>query len=497
MSGLIRNTSIVTGFSALAQLAGFLRLIIITYVFGATIEVDTYYLALVIPSIITLVFSGWLQLTYVGRYTQLLGESERTAHEFKMTMGLLVLGSAVVITLLCYTFPQILLSLVEHAEQGSVVAAFSSLLWLIVPITLADFMGQTLNGHHRFALAAGAPIVNALVSIAVLTYGAEFGTEILIWSLLAGAVAQLIMVTPSFLALAPLQGQLTLGELRVVGALTLWVVPGIALANLMLGVMQFSIAFFGTGIVTIMAVANRLNAAFNQLTVMGISHVLLPHFANLDAQSDSMSTFLILRRLSRGSAVIGAIMLVGAFLFAEPLINLLFVRGAFTPEDGKTTAFLLCVLCFSFIPFALGTFIARLFTARRDARSVFVSGLLSFTLVCATALLAWSLEEKTLIALAPMAAYCGTAIYWLTKLDDDLSSSLILRDICIGVVRGLTVVMPASLIVGYFGFHTNVGLFVMLVSFITLSALVALVAKVWQWTLVSQINKLEESPSEN
>ena len=119
MSGLIRNTSIVTGFSALAQLAGFLRLIIITYVFGATSEVDTYYLALIIPSTITLVFSGWLQLTYVGRYTQLLGESEQTAHEFKMTMGLLVLGSTVIIALLCYTFPHILLSLVEHAEQGS------------------------------------------------------------------------------------------------------------------------------------------------------------------------------------------------------------------------------------------------------------------------------------------------------------------------------------------------------------------------------------------
>src|SRR4029453_6851163 len=96
---MLRSTGIVTLFGIAAQMAAFLRTAVIAALLGVSPAVDAYNLGLIAPIFASTVIGSWLQLSFVGRYTELVTkESHDLAAAYRGRMLILVVAGALLLT---------------------------------------------------------------------------------------------------------------------------------------------------------------------------------------------------------------------------------------------------------------------------------------------------------------------------------------------------------------------------------------------------------------
>ncbi|MFT7651193.1 MAG: putative peptidoglycan lipid II flippase [Limisphaerales bacterium] len=453
---MLGAVSTVTGFAVASQFIGFLRMAIIAYAFGLSTDVDAYYLGLAIPTLVILVFSNWAQLSYLGRYTTLVVEDNQPlARAFRLTMLLLVALLATLTCVLGFVFPEIPIQFFLNAtatQEAAAIVAFQWTVLIIAPSVVADFMGQSLNGHRNFAVPAAAQLANAVVATLALWLSPSKGIESLVGSLIFGALVQLAIVAVPFMRLRSRKDSgkwphsLIKAELRVVFRLTLYIVPAVILSNAVLSILQFNIAQFGDGAVSTMGYANRINSAIGQLLVIGLGTVLLPHFAALIAKSELGATQYLFRRLVRGSILVSSIVVALVFLIGESWLSILLDRGAFDEAAVAAVHHLLVLLSFALLPMAIGTFIARYFSALRRADFLLFSGLIAFVCVFVVAKVGAELGSIQNIALAPTVAFSATTVFWLWKLAQVFPLKPMLSDAIRATLTSLALIATISVL---------------------------------------------------
>ena len=184
----------------------------------------------------------------------------------------------------------------------------------LIPIILGDFIGLILNSHGRFFAAAAAPLVNALVSVLGLWFWSRLDLSALVWTLLLGAIAQGLVVVVALLRLRlgfPLATGAAKAEVRTTLMLGLPLLPAMMLANSAAAIVQFRAAQLGEGVVAAYGYAARLHGALAQVLVIGLSTVLLPHFAALWSRGETAEIVSLFRRLARCTILIVAYFTTG------------------------------------------------------------------------------------------------------------------------------------------------------------------------------------------
>ena len=257
---------------------------------------------------------------------------------------------------------------------------------ILVPIILGDFIALILNSHGRFFAAALAPLVNALVSVLGLLFWPSLDLSALVWTLLLGSLAQCLAVVMALSRMRltfPVRTSAAKGEVRTTLMLALPLLPAMMLANSAAAIIQFRAAELGEGAVAIYGYASRLHGALAQVLVIGLSTVLLPHFAALWSRGENAEVTILFRRLARCTILVAAYLMAGIYLMGETATKILFERGASMRSIRAAGAWLWALLSLSLFPAAFGTFIAKFCQAVRDAGSVLVSGTISFAVTCA------------------------------------------------------------------------------------------------------------------
>src|SRR5260370_42669108 len=121
-----------------------------------------------------------------------------------------------------------------------------------------------------------------------------------------------------------------------------------------------------------------LRGALAQVLVIGLSTVLLPHFAALWSRGERAEITVLFRRLARCTILLVAYLTLGIYLMGETATKILFERGAFGTQQTEQVSWLWTLLTLSLFPFAFGTFIAKFCQAVRGAGSILASGMISF-----------------------------------------------------------------------------------------------------------------------
>lgn len=451
---MLRSTGIVTLAGVAAQAAAFLRTAIIAALLGVSPDVDAYNLGLIAPIFASTVIGAWLQISFVGRYAELVTKgSDELAAAFLGRMLVLVLGGAVLLTALCLTVPRPIAVLFMPSLRpdmvNSVVAALQPAALILVPIIVGDFLSLALNVHGRFFVAAAAPVANGLISGAALLLWADPDLAALVWTLLAGSVAQcLIVVTAVFrtpLHFAIRKGNAT-PEIRRVLLLALPALPTAMLANAATPILQFSAAQLGEGAVAIYGYATRLHGSISQLLMMGLSTVLLPHFATLWSRGQKDEILSVFRRVARCTVLAVAYLTVGIFLIGDTAIEILFQRGAFVAAQTTQVNTTWFILSLSLFPYVFGTFIAKFCQAMGEARIPLLSSmiLLASTWIAVKYTSSWGTVGG--VAAAFTASFVVMGFYWSVWLSRWIASGPIFRDIAISVLRCCLILAPAIII---------------------------------------------------
>lgn len=351
-----------------------LKSVVVAYYFGLGAELDAYYLALTLPTLVAGVLGGVLQTGFFPVFARLSASGDHdSARRFRATLLLGVAGVGLLgsIALSVASSP---ISARLAAGASDAVASATSYALAILAFTfacnaIADYLGYSLASASRFLVAAAASAVNALVGVLFLVAWPEGRLTNLVWGTLLGAFAQIAILIVAAQRAGVLASSLRSYAFRdrsiwtEVLRLGLWILPGVVFTNIVVALPPLLAADLGDGAVSAYGYASRLNSMMVQVLVVASSSLLLARFSELASLHDGTE---LARLLSRGFAMtvgIAVLALAWVWFVGDLAVQIAFGRGSFDAEAVTRVASLWTVLTFSLFLVLWGNTLAKLFQA--------------------------------------------------------------------------------------------------------------------------------------
>jgi putative peptidoglycan lipid II flippase len=127
-------------------------------------------------------------------------------------------------------------------------------------------------------------------------------------------------------------------------------------------------AMLGSGSVSALAYGSKITTLILGVGSVAVSTAVLPHFSRMVARGDWDHVRHTLFTYARLIVLITLPMTLVLIYFSEPLVRLLFQRGAFTEADTKLVAWVQVLYLLQVPIFVLGMLIVRLISALKANR---------------------------------------------------------------------------------------------------------------------------------
>lgn len=375
--------------TVLAKIASAGKDLVVAYQFGVSDELDAFLMAFVIPSFAINLIGGSLNAALIPTYIQVRkqeGIASATDLYTSVLTGSLVLLS--VTSLILFASGPFLLRLValDFPEEkfALTVSLYNVLLPCLLLSGLATTWGAILNAHEQFSLAAIAPAIMACVTIlALLAFTRSVNIHALAIGVVAGTVCDAALlgwgVARAGLRLLPGWRGLT-PALKTVGYQYAPMLAGAALISSTEVVGQIMAASLGSGSVSILSYGNKIPMLLLGVSSMAASTAILPYFSEMVAArrwDDIRHTLFTYTRLIAAVTIPLTIILVA---FSEPIVELLFQRGAFTAAHTHQVAWVQSLALLQITPFALGILAVRLLSSLKANHILMWSSAISLVL---------------------------------------------------------------------------------------------------------------------
>lgn len=329
------------------KLAAFARDWLVALRFGAGDDLDAFLVALIIPSYAVAVLAHSFGPAFVPTYIRLTHQ-DGAPRAGRLVGSVLVGGPALLlsVTLALALAARWLLPLVGTGFDAPKLALAQSLFYIVAGIIAASgisgIFGAVLNAEEHFVITAVAPLAVPTTTVVVFWLGQErFGIFALAVGTMAGFLVEcaLLAVVTARRGLLPRPrwGGLD-AHLKHVGAQYVPVVVGSLLMSSSLVVDQAMAASLGSGSVSILSYGNKIVALVLGMVAASLSTVLFPRFSRLIAQGQWDELERTFRGFCRVIFITAAPAVALLVAGSEPLIRLIFQRGAFTPETTAAAA---------------------------------------------------------------------------------------------------------------------------------------------------------------
>ncbi len=201
---LFRSSILVIAFYGLSRLTGFVKLLLMTRLFGIGEEADAFAAAYQLPELlVTMLAGGAVAAAFIPVYTaQLASKNRRRAERLANTVvTLTVVGMGIVTGLVFYSAPWVTTHLLTPgfppAQQqltADLVRILMAAMWVYA---IGSIYASILQSHNHFlAPALGTVLIDVGQIVGVLALSAYLGILSAAWGLVAGALLILAVEAP-------------------------------------------------------------------------------------------------------------------------------------------------------------------------------------------------------------------------------------------------------------------------------------------------------------
>ena len=383
--GLARAAGVIAAGTVASRGLGLIRDVFIAAFFGATSARSAFVIAYSIPFFAQRLFlGGILSIVFIPAITDVLarGDPGETRRVVTSTLNIvLIIGLALVISGILgapvlvpiaapgylHTNPDVLTTAIGLTRVMFVSMAF---------LALSGFVAGFLNAHHQFAVPAMAPVVfNVVVIAGVALLGRRLGILGVAVSFLLGWAAQFLIQLPAARRCGLRWG--TALDLRHPAILEMrrLAIPamlGLAVIEINSNVARFFASFLpprpAVDYVAVLDYAFSINQAPVSIFALSLATALFPTMARRAAEGPALlreTTSLGLRGVLFTMVPVMAAMLA----LSQPLVRVVFQRGAFAPEATHAVALALVGFTVGSVPYAAYYIVTRTFYALHDTRT--------------------------------------------------------------------------------------------------------------------------------
>ncbi len=389
---LLQSGAIVSVFTLISRILGFIRDQVFAIIFGSGIYTDAFLAAFKIPNFMRRLFAeGAFAQAFIPVFTEY---KEKKDPEELRDLARHVTGTLFGVVLIVVLFgmmasPVLILIFAPGFHGNERFDLASDMLVITFPyllfITMVAYTGSILNSHGRFAVPAATPIIlNLCMTTAALLATPYFDISIhaLAWGLFFSGLAQLLFQFPFLkkidLLVRPRWGWKHPG-VRKIFRLMLPGIFGSSVAQINLLLDTVIASFLVTGTLGWLYFADRLFTFPLGLFGIAIATVVLPSLSLEHAQNSSKNFQKTLDWAVRLALFIALPAMLGLMLLAQPIMSTLFEYGAFTAYDTQMTSIALTAYSFGLPAFMLIKILAPGFFSRQDTQTPVRIGIIALT----------------------------------------------------------------------------------------------------------------------
>ncbi|TVR83819.1 MAG: murein biosynthesis integral membrane protein MurJ [Rhodospirillales bacterium] len=412
---LIRAIATIGGLTMVSRVFGFARDVLIAKVLGAGPVADAFFVAFKFPNLFRRLFAeGAFSAAFVPIFAGILeAEGKSRARLFaEQALSVLFWALLVLVAVMEIAMPAVMLvfapGFADDPEKFDLTVVLARIAFpYLLLISLVSLLGGVLNSLGRFAAAAAAPILlNICMILAVLLLAPLTPTpgHALAWGVFGAGVVQLLwlygMCVRAGMALRLPRPRIT-PEVKLLLRRALPVAIGAGVYQLNLLVDTVLASFLPSGSISYLFYADRV--AQLPLGVIGVAvgTALLPllsrqlragHTAAAHYNQNRAIEFACLLTLPAAAALL---------VIAEPIVSVLFQRGAFTAAEAQATAAALTAMAVGLPAFMLVKALTPGFFARGDTATPvkIAAAAMAINVICSVILMQFLLHVGIALAM--------------------------------------------------------------------------------------------------
>ncbi|MEW6172440.1 MAG: murein biosynthesis integral membrane protein MurJ [Bacillota bacterium] len=385
---IARATAVVLGLSLLSRLAGYGRDAAIAYRFGSHGPTDAFFVASLIPNAFLGIIGLGLAAVIVPLFAEYAGQN-RPKEAWRLMS--LVINTTTTIIVVCTLIGVLGAPIIARGLAGGfppeTLHLTARLIAIIMPavvfMVLAGIFQGILNANNVFGPPAAGPVaMNIVIILAALLAGKYFGVFGLTLGAVAGSIVYVLVQLPAlrsvnfrysfcFNVRHPGLRRVLIMVLPVILSSSIGMVYTMIDWRLASGLIEGSISS--------LSFANKLINIPQGLFVTAVTTAVFPTLSHMMAGEKRADTASTLQRAIKMVLLLGIPGTVGLIVLREPVVALLYQRGAFDAHATQMTAFALLFYSVGFAGSCLNLPLTRGFFAMQDTRTPFL--VLASTLV--------------------------------------------------------------------------------------------------------------------
>lgn len=387
---LLRSGMVTSGATFASRILGMIRDMVIASVLGAGLSSDVFFFANRIPNFFRRLFAeGAFAQAFVPVMTQTKEKQSSEALKELVSKSAGTLGGIVLLV----TVAGMLLSPVLTAvfgwgwfqaalngeADGIKYYDASALLRITFPylffITLTALCSSVLNVFGKFGIPAVTPcILNLTLIGAVLIFGKNSVNPnlVLAYAMVAGGILQLLFQLPFVMKLHLLvrpRFAWSHAGVAKIRQLMLPAIIGVSASQLNLFISTLLASFLATGAISYLYYSDRLLEFPIGIFAVAVSTVILPALSKARLKADPTLYRETLDWGVRLVLLLGIPSMCGIIALREPILRVLFMRGAFGQEQVLLSSASLLASVSGLCAIMLVRVLVQAFAARQDTKT--------------------------------------------------------------------------------------------------------------------------------
>ncbi len=333
--------------TSLVRVISFFKETILASVFGITADLDAFIFAFTVVSFFLDLLLSAFQSSFIPVFAQIENQGiPLYAQRFLAnTVTFLLIGMVGVVILFIGVLPQ-MLRVIAYGFSPEKQALTLSLIWGLIPYFflrgLSTLCHGVLQAGKRFGFSGLVPVFTPLVTIFLLLLsGSSWGVRVLVWAMVIGAGIELIALQ---FALARRGYSLRLNwepinsDLRRVFLQTGALIGGTLMMGSTTLVDQAMASGLDAGSIAGLNFGNKIPSLLTNITATALATAILPYFSEMVARQDWEGCRHTLKRYTQLLLLISVPLVTVLILISEPLVHLIFQRGAFDAQATHLVA---------------------------------------------------------------------------------------------------------------------------------------------------------------
>ncbi len=387
---LIKSGLIVSTMTLLSRILGLVRDVVIARFMGDGAAADVFFFANKIPNFLRRLFAeGAFAQAFIPVLTEVHAEKDEprlkqfVAH-VSGTLGAIVFVTAFLGVLISPVITALFgagwfIDYLNDEPSGEKFELASAMLKITFPyiafISLTGLSGAILNTLNKFAVASFTPVLLNICIIGCaywLTPLMEQPAFALAWGVFIGGIVQLGFQLPFLyragLLVKPKWGWRDPGVVKV-RTLMIPALFGVSVGQINLLLDTFIASFLVTGSISWLYYSDRLLEFPLGLFGIAIATVILPTLSRNHVGKDELGFAGNMDWAVRMVCLLGIPAAAGLGVLAEPILSVIFQRGAFTAETALMASYSLMAYALGLVSFMLVKVLAPGYYSRQDTKT--------------------------------------------------------------------------------------------------------------------------------